>query len=134
MKEVLRELDGQGRYIVRTHHTRTQGGQPITGQLLGCEPKGASDYCMHCGKDATNVCETLNDLAYGKDPAVVAAEQKAFEDGMAEILGPAITAFGCASEAKGGALCKRWGGSDDCAYTTSQAGQADSEQQENGNG
>ena len=80
---VYRELDGRGRYIVRTHHEQTAVGQRIEGQLLQHEVKGASDYCMHCSTEQQETsprwCLVLNDLAYGKDREAEEARQSKYD-------------------------------------------------------
>lgn len=120
----VRELDGQGRFIIRTRETHTVGGQKIKGQLLQCEPIGASNFCMHCGGDPTNSCKKLNKLAYGEDPAEIEARNKSFEARQSETLAPFIAAFGCDTEAKGGKACARWCGSENCTYAIHEDGPA----------
>ena len=104
-----RKRDVNGKFVIRTGHTRTSGGQQITGELLHCESggNGASDYCMHCSQDMGRergkwpYCPALNRLAYGPVPPTD-------ED---------VAAFGCDTEAKGGKACTRWCGNDECAVT-----------------
>jgi hypothetical protein len=128
-EKVYREKDGQGRFIVRTHHTHTVGGQKIEGQLLQHECNGASDYCMHCTTEAQAAsprwCPVLNDLAYGIDREEEEARRDRFYRKCADDLKDTVLAFGCDKEAKGGTACPIWCSRYECAVTFNSNGSAD---------
>lgn len=70
-------------YWVPKNLRKTVGGQPVGLTPLHCESKGASDYCMHCGRDIidTAACDALERLR------------------LQMIPDEEVTAFGCAFEA-----------------------------------
>lgn len=89
-----------------TNFTHTVGGQPVGRSPLMCEPKGASDYCQHCGRhmvsDDESPCSVLEELR------------------LQQIRDEDIAAFGCWIESAGpteGLRCEKWCHKSFCAFS-----------------